>query len=84
MTDAPHRGRLPAILLVDDRPDRLLTYEAVLAELPVQCVRASSGSEALALLLKQPFALLLLDVHMPRMSGLETARLVRQHPRLEQ
>jgi signal transduction histidine kinase len=77
---APPRA---SILLVDDQPARLLTYEAILNGLEVQCVRARSGDEALERLLKQEFAVILLDVHMPGMDGFEVARLVREHPRME-
>jgi PAS domain S-box-containing protein len=76
--DAP-----PQILLVDDQPARLVTYEAILAGLPVRTVRSSSGNEALQKLLKQDFAAILLDVNMPDMDGFEVARLIRGHPRLE-
>jgi PAS domain S-box-containing protein len=72
-----------SILLVDDQPARLLTYEAILSGVGVQCVRALSGAEALARLLKQEFAVILLDVQMPEMDGFEVARLIREHPRLE-
>lgn len=71
------------MLLVDDQPARLLTYEAVLQGVGVQCVRAQSGQEALSQLLKQSFALLLLDVSMPDMDGFQTARAIREHPRFE-
>lgn len=73
----------PSILLVDDQPARLLTYEAILASLDVECVRALSGREALKQLLSKDFALILLDVNMPEMDGFETARLIREHPRWE-
>ena len=72
-----------SILLVDDQPARLLSYEAVLYGLGVQCVRALSGSQALERLLEQDFAAILLDVNMPEMDGFEVARLVREHPRME-
>ncbi|MET0534378.1 MAG: response regulator, partial [Steroidobacter sp.] len=71
------------ILLVDDQPARLLSYEAVLSELKVECVRALSGDEALKHLLVHEFAAILLDVHMPGMNGFETARMIREHPRME-
>jgi PAS domain S-box-containing protein len=71
------------VLLVDDQPARLLSYEAVLASLDVHCVRAHSGTEALERLLKQEFAVIVLDVNMPGMDGFEVARLIREHPRLE-
>ena len=73
----------PSVLLVDDQPARLLTYEAILAGVGVQCVRALSGFEALEKLLVQEFAVILLDVNMPGMDGFEVARRVREHPRLE-
>ncbi|HEY0682960.1 MAG TPA: response regulator [Steroidobacter sp.] len=72
-----------SILLVDDKPARLLTYEAVLAGLDVDCVRALSGRDALKQLLVREFALILLDVNMPEMDGFETARMIREHPRWE-
>ncbi|HJY36576.1 MAG TPA: response regulator [Steroidobacteraceae bacterium] len=72
-----------SILLVDDQPARLLSYEAVLYGLGIQCVRALSGAQALERLLEQEFAAILLDVNMPEMDGFEVARLVREHPRLE-
>ncbi len=72
-----------SILLVDDQPARLLSYEAVLYGLGVQCVRALSGMQALDRLLEQEFAAILLDVNMPEMDGFEVARLVREHPRME-
>ena len=73
----------PSILLVDDQPARLLSYEAVLSNLGVECVRALSGTEALKHLLSKEFAAILLDVNMPEMDGFETARLIRGHPRME-
>ena len=72
-----------SILLVDDQPARLLSYEAILYGLGVQCVRALSGAQALERLLEQEFAAILLDVNMPEMDGFEVARLVREHPRME-
>jgi signal transduction histidine kinase len=72
------------ILLVDDQPAKLLTYQAILADLGESLVLAMSGREALKCLLKQDFALILLDVIMPGMDGFETATLIRQHPRLQQ
>ena len=71
------------ILLVDDRPDKLLAHEVVLAELNQNLVRATSGTEALRCLLKQDFAVILLDVNMPGMDGFETASLIRQRGRSE-
>jgi PAS domain S-box-containing protein len=70
--------------MVDDHPAKLLSYEAVLSGLGVECVRAHSGLEALEKILKGgEFAVILLDVNMPGMDGFEVARLMREHPRLE-
>jgi signal transduction histidine kinase len=71
------------ILLVDDQPSKLLSYQAVLEELGENLVLARSGREALQALLKHDFALVLLDVVMPEMDGFETATLIRERPRLK-
>src|SRR5882672_5156664 len=71
------------ILLVDDRHDKLLALEAILGGLNQNLVMARSGKEALRLLLKQEFAVILLDVSMPGMDGFETASLIRQRPSTE-
>jgi signal transduction histidine kinase len=71
------------ILLVDDQPSRLLTYEAILAPLGHRFVTAASGVEALQRLMEKEFAVILLDVSMPEMDGFETARMIHGHPRFE-
>jgi len=71
------------ILLVDDQPQRLMSYEAILASLGQNLVRANSGVEALERLMKDEFAVILLDVSMPGMDGFETAALIHEHPRFE-
>ncbi len=71
------------ILLVDDQPARLYTYEAILGDLGENLVTAQSGREALQLLMEREFAAILLDVSMPGMDGFETAALIHQHPRYE-
>src|SRR6202166_2601645 len=71
------------ILIVDDRPDKLLAHEVVLSELNQNIVCARSGKEALRCLLQNEFAVILLDVNMPGMDGFETAALIRQRPRSE-
>src|SRR5262245_65782482 len=71
------------ILLVDDQPARLMSYEAILGELNQNLVLANSGHEALYKLMKDEFAVVLLDVSMPEMDGFETASLIHDHPRFE-
>jgi signal transduction histidine kinase len=71
------------ILLVDDQPGKLLTYETMLGELGHNLIKAASGDEALKELLKTEFAVVLLDVCMPQIDGFELATLIRQHPRCE-
>src|SRR4029434_8515868 len=67
-----------SILIVDDKPEKLLSLEVVLEDLHENIVRAYSGREALRALLNQEFAVILLDVNMPGMDGFETASLIRQ------
>src|SRR6201986_3514352 len=71
------------VLLVDDQPARVLTYETILSDLGPNLVRAGSGLEALEQLMKDEFAVVLLDVSMPDMDGFEAATLIHQHPRFE-
>ncbi|HEU4516990.1 MAG TPA: response regulator [Steroidobacteraceae bacterium] len=71
------------ILLVDDQPSRLLTYEAILAPLGHRFVTAASGVEALQRIMEREFAVILLDVSMPEMDGFETARTIHGHPRFQ-
>jgi sigma-B regulation protein RsbU (phosphoserine phosphatase) len=65
------------VLAVDDRRENILALSSILERLDVTVVEALSGQEALALMLDQDFALVLLDVQMPGMDGFETARLMR-------
>ena len=71
------------ILMVDDHPDKLLTYEVILSELGENLIKATSGREALEQLLKKDIAVVLLDVNMPIQDGFELANTIRQHPRFE-
>jgi PAS domain S-box-containing protein len=71
------------ILLVDDRQDKLLALSAILTPLGQNLVEARSGKEALRLLLKNEFAVILMDVSMPTMDGFETAALIRKRPASE-
>jgi signal transduction histidine kinase len=79
----PHGHDAANILLVDDQPARLLTYRAILEPLGHNLVAVNSGLEALEALMKQDFAVVLLDVKMPGMDGFETAALIHDHPRFE-
>ncbi|MEA4903175.1 PAS domain S-box protein [Desulfitobacterium sp.] len=66
------------ILLVDDRSENLLALEAVLSSQEYHIIKANSGQEALRWVLKEDFALILLDVQMPGLDGFETARLIKR------
>lgn len=69
---------VPSVLLVDDRPENLLALEGVLRPLGARLVKARSGEDALLHLLRETFAVILLDVQMPRLDGLQTAELIKQ------
>jgi signal transduction histidine kinase len=78
MAETAKSGIVPAVLLVDDRQDNLLVLEGILKPLGVRLVKARSGEEALLALLRETFALILLDVQMPRLDGLQTAEIIKQ------
>src|SRR5678809_650594 len=67
------------ILVVDDLPEKLLVFSSILEELGQNLVLVRSGSEALKEILHREFAVILLDVNMPDIDGLETAKLIRQY-----
>jgi PAS domain S-box-containing protein len=69
--------------MVDDQPGKLLSYEVMLAELGENLIKATSGRQALELLLKHDIAVVLLDVSMPELDGFELADMIRQHPRFQ-
>jgi signal transduction histidine kinase len=69
------------ILMVDDQPSKLLSYEVILGELGENLIKAASGREALEHLLKNDIAVVLMDVSMPELDGFELAEMIRQHPR---
>ncbi len=82
-TNNASSGDKVSILVVDDRADKRLAYEVMLAELKQNIVCVRSGKEALRRLLRGDFAAILLDVNMPGMDGFETAALIRQRQRCE-
>jgi signal transduction histidine kinase len=69
------------ILMVDDQPGKLLSYEVILASLGENLIKAHSGREALDHLLRTNIAVVLMDVSMPELDGFELADMIRQHPR---
>jgi signal transduction histidine kinase len=71
------------ILLVDDQPAKLLSYEVILSELGENLIKANSAREALEHLLKTEVAVILLDVSMPELDGFELATMIREHPRFQ-
>src|SRR4051812_37464830 len=71
------------ILMVDDQPAKLLTYEAILADLGENLIKVTSGREALEQLLRNDIAVVLMDVSMPEIDGFEMADMIRQHPRFQ-
>src|ERR1700730_4507281 len=71
------------ILMVDDQPSKLLSYEAILDELGENLIKASSGREALEQLLRTDVAVVLMDVSMPELDGFTLADMMRQHPRFQ-
>lgn len=71
------------ILMVDDQPSKLMSYEAILSDLGDNLIKATSGREALEHLLKSDIAVVLMDVSMPELDGFELAEMIRQHPRYQ-
>ena len=71
------------ILLVDDQPAKLLTYQAILGDVGENLLTANNATEALELLLKNDVAVVLIDVYMPDIDGFQLAAMIRNHPRFE-
>ena len=80
---APSSPEPVSVLLVDDQPAKLLSYRAILRDVEATFVSAQSAREALDLLLKGEFAVVIVDVCMPELDGFELASMIRQHPRFE-
>src|SRR5262249_47917984 len=72
------------ILLVDDQPAKLMSYEVILKDLGENLLKASSATEAFQILLKNDIAVILVDVCMPELDGFELARMIREHPRFQE
>src|SRR3979490_2530924 len=92
MMTSPHQGVVElkdrtrstvSLLVVEDDSPKRFALKAILAPLGEDVVEASSGADGLRQLLRQEFAVVLLDVRMPMMDGFETAQLIRQRPRSE-
>ena len=82
---AMRRDRDPVnVLVVDDQPAKLLSYEVILEELGENLIKASSGRQALEQLLRNEVAVILVDVAMPELDGFELAAMIRDHPRFAQ
>jgi len=71
------------ILMVDDQPAKLLSYEVILDELGLNLIKATSGRMALEHLLKTDIAVVLMDVSMPEIDGFQLAEMIRDHPRCQ-
>src|SRR5438270_13629761 len=81
-THPPEAGSERAnILIVDDLPEKLLVFKTILEDLGQNLVMVHSGSEALREVLHSEFAVILLDVNMPDIDGIETASLIRRYKR---
>src|SRR5258708_23837474 len=71
------------ILMVDDQPAKLISYEVILDRMGENLIKATSGREALEQLLKNDIAIVLMDVSMPELDGFQLAEMIRQHPRCQ-
>ena len=80
----PEQREQVTILMVDDQPSKLMSYEVILQGLGARLLKATSGREALDHLLKADVAVVLMDVSMPEIDGFELADMMRQHPRFQE
>ena len=71
------------ILMVDDQPSKLFSYEVIFSDLGERLVKARSGREAMDYLLRDDVAVVLMDVSMPEINGFELADMMRRHPRFQ-
>jgi CheY-like chemotaxis protein len=71
------------VLLVDDQPAKLLSYEVILRELGENLIKTASAREAFECLLKNDVAVVLVDVCMPELDGFQLAAMIREHPRFQ-
>ena len=71
------------VLLVDDQPAKLLSYEVILQELGENLIKTASAREAFECLLKNDVAVVLVDVCMPELDGFQLAAMIREHPRFQ-
>jgi len=76
-------GEKVNILLVDDQPAKLMSYEVILSQLGENLIKANSANEALGHLLRHEIAVVLIDVVMPDLNGFELAGMIREHPRFQ-
>ena len=83
MTDTNNNPQLAKILVVDDTPENLVALSVVLEDVECEVITANSGQQALSILLKSNFDLVLLDVKMPEMDGFEVAELMRNSQRTQ-
>jgi CheY-like chemotaxis protein len=76
----PHQRQNLKVLIVDDEPVNRLVLARMVEHLGSQCIEAASGAEALELLRQQPVDLVLMDIQMPKMTGIEAVELLRADP----
>jgi signal transduction histidine kinase len=83
-TGGQARSKQTNVLMVDDQPAKLISYRVILEGIDANLVSAGSAREALEYLLKEEFAVVLMDVCMPELDGFELAEMIRDHPRFRQ